>query len=58
VRSHLFHLVFFSGIVSTFFAFLTRNEARGRWRVGLTLAAAMIGLSLILAWVMYPFPVR
>ena len=58
MRSHFLHMVLFSGIVSTFFAFLTRTEARARWRLGLLLAGAMIGLSLALAWIMYPFPIR
>jgi hypothetical protein len=58
MRSHFLHLLLFSGIVSTFFAFLARNDAKGRWRVGFMVAASMVGISLLLAWVMYPFPVR
>ena len=56
MRSHVLHLVLFSAIVSTFFAFLLRREPRARWRLGLALGGAMVGLSLALAWVMYPFP--
>ena len=51
-------MLLFTGIVSTFFAVLTRREASGRWRVGLSLGAAMVLLSLALAWIMYPFPAR
>ena len=58
MRSHFLHMLLYTGIVSTFFAFLTRTESRGRWKVGLTIAAAMVGLSLALAWIMYPFPLR
>jgi len=58
VRSHFLHMVLFSGIVSTFFAFLLRSDRRSRLRLGLMLGAAMIGLSLALAWIMYPFPTR
>ena len=58
MRSHFLHLVLFSAIVSTFFAFLTRSDRRARLRLGLMLAGAMVGLSLALAWIMYPFPVR
>ena len=58
MRSHFLHLLLFSTMVATFFAFLTKDDRRGRWRIGLLLAGAMIGLSLALAWIMYPFPVR
>ena len=58
MRSHFLHLVLFSAIVSTFFAFLMRPDRRSRLRLGLMLGAAMIGLSLALAWIMYPFPAR
>ena len=58
MRSHFLNLVLFSAIVSTFFAFLLRSDPRSRWRLGLVLGGAMIFLSLALAWIMYPFPVR
>lgn len=58
MRSHFLHMVLFTGIVSTFFAFLTRNDRRARLRSGLLMGLAMIGLSLVLAWIMYPFPRR
>jgi lipoprotein signal peptidase len=58
VRSHLLNLVLFSAIVATFFAFLTKNTPRERVRLGLILGGAMVGLSLLLAWIMYPFPLR
>ena len=58
MTSHFLHLLIFTVLVSTFFAFLTRNEPRARWRLGLILGGSMVILSLALAWVMYPFPVR
>ena len=58
MTSHFLNLILFSSIVSTFFAFLTRNTPRERWRIGLMLGTAMVGLSLALAWIMYPFPPR
>ncbi len=56
MQSHFLHMVTFSGLVSTFFAFLSRNERKARLRFGLAMAACMIALTLALAWVMYPFP--
>jgi cell division septal protein FtsQ len=56
IRSHFLNLVIFSALVAVFFAFLTQNRTRDRVRVVLVLGGAMIVLSLIVAYVMYPFP--
>ena len=58
IRSHFLNLAVFSILVAVFFAFLTQNTGRDRTRVGLVLGGSMIVLSLIIAYVMYPFPVR
>jgi len=49
-------MVVFAGLVAVFFAFLTQNKARDRARVIVVLGGAMVVLSLIVAYVMYPFP--
>lgn len=56
IRSHFLNLVVFSILVAVFFAFLTQTSQRDRLRVILILGGAMIVLSLIVAYVMYPFP--
>ena len=58
IRSHFLNLAVFSILVAVFFAFLTQNTARDRVRIILVLGGSMIVLSLIIAYVMYPFPVR
>jgi hypothetical protein len=58
IRSHFLNMAVFSALVAVFFAFLTQNETRDRLRVILILGGSMIVLSLILAYVMYPFPLR
>lgn len=58
IRSHFANLVIFSGMVGVFFAFLTQSGAKDRLRVILILGGSMVVLSLILAYVMYPFPLR
>ena len=58
IRSHFLNLVAFSTLVAIFFTFLTQESMRDRVRVMLLLGGSMIVLSLILAYVMYPFPVR
>jgi len=56
LRSHFLNLALFSVLVSVFFAFLTQTRGRDRVRVMLVMGGAMIVLSLIVAYVMYPFP--
>jgi len=58
IRSHFLNLMVFSALVAVFFAFLTQNDAKDRVRVILILGGSMVVLSLIIAYVMYPFPLR
>ena len=58
IPSHFLNLVVFSVLVGVFFAFLTQNTTRDRVRIMVLLGGAMIVLSLIIAYVMYPFPMR
>lgn len=58
IRSHFLNLAIFSLLVAVFFAFLTQSSGRDRTRVILILGGSMIILSLIVAYVMYPFPLR
>ncbi len=58
IRSHFLNLLIFSALVAVFFAFLTQNDAKDRLRVVLILGGSMVVLSLIIAYVMYPFPLR
>jgi amino acid permease len=58
IRSHLLNMVVFSVLVAVFFAFLTQEGRKDRLRVILILGGSMVVLSLVLAYVMYPFPLR
>jgi amino acid permease len=58
IRSHFLNMAIFSVLVAVFFAYLTQTETRDRLRVVLILGGSMIVLSLILAYLMYPFPLR
>ena len=58
IRSHFLNMVVFSGLVGVFFAFLTQSSTRDRLRVTLIIGGSMVVLSLIVAYVMYPFPLR
>jgi len=56
MRSHLFHMLLYSLIVSTFFAVLMRRDLRSQLRLGAMIGLAMAGGALALAYLMYPFP--
>jgi len=58
IRSHFLNMVIFSGLVAVFFSFLPQSETRDRVRVTLIIGGSMIVPSLIVAYVMYPFPLR
>ena len=52
------NMAIFSILVAVFFAFLTQNARRDRVRVTLIVGGSMIVLSLIVAYVMFPFPLH
>ena len=58
IRSHFLNMAIFSALVAVFFAFLTQNETRDRVRISVIIGGSMVVLSLIVAYVMYPFPLR
>ncbi len=54
--SHLLILVVFSFLVSTVFATLLRDDPQSRLRFGLFAFAAFVLSTVILGWMMSPFP--
>lgn len=54
--NHLTALIIFSAIVSLVFSILTKEDNRERVRYFLMSFAAFVLLSLVAAWIMYPFP--
>jgi hypothetical protein len=53
---HLLILVVFSFLVSTVFATLLRDDTRSRLRFGLFAFAAFVLSTVLLGWLMSPFP--
>lgn len=53
---HFGLLVVFSVLVSAVFAVLLRDDPREQLRLGVRLLAGFVGAALVLAWLMYPFP--
>jgi len=58
VASHVSLMLLFSALVSVFFGALTRNSLRESARVAVILFLSMTGISLALAYIMAPFPLR
>ena len=56
--SHLLTLAVFSILVSTFFAGLGRETLKEGLKIASIMAAAMMGVALVIAYVMYIFPWR
>jgi hypothetical protein len=56
MHSHVVTLVVFSALVSTVFATLLRDTPKERLRFGLMAFGAFVLSTLVLGWVMSPFP--
>jgi hypothetical protein len=56
VKSHFLLMVVFSTLVSLVFAFIAKNGARERCKYFLYLFGSFILLSILVGWIMYPFP--
>jgi hypothetical protein len=56
MHSHLVTLVVFSGLVSTVFATLLRDTPRERLRFGVFAYAAFVLSTIVLGWLINPFP--
>lgn len=56
MSSHVIALLIFSSLVSTVFATLLRDNTRSRVRFALIAFATFVLSTLILGWIMRPFP--
>ena len=54
MRSHLFHMLLFAGLLSAFFSVLLRREKRERIKFGLLMWGGLVGGALFLAFLMAP----
>ena len=56
MESHFLIMCLFSGLVGAFFATLTRETLREGVKAGALLAMTMVGVSLIIAYIMFFLP--
>ena len=54
---HISAMVIFSAAVSLVFSILTKETNPERLTYFLKLFAMFVGISLVVAWLMYPFPI-
>jgi cytochrome bd-type quinol oxidase subunit 2 len=56
MKNHFLLMVVFSALVSLVFAFIAKNGAKERGKYFLYLFGSFILLSILVGWIMYPFP--
>ena len=56
MKNHLALMVLFSALVSLVFTFLTKHSARERFKYFWYLFGSFVLLSIVAAWLMFPFP--
>lgn len=56
IESHVLNLLLYATIASVIFAVLTHEPGPERTRYGIKLFGIMTLGSILLAWLMYPFP--
>jgi len=52
MRSHLFHMMLYAGLLSAFFSVLLRIEKTDRIKLALTMWVGLVGGALLLAFLM------
>ena len=58
LESHIVLMFVYALASGVFFAFLWRNERKERIRLFLMVFASLFIGGIVLAWLMYPFPIR
>lgn len=56
MNNHFLFMVIFSAVVSLVFAFIAKNDAGQRGKYFLYLFCCFVLLSVLVGWIMYPFP--
>ena len=56
MKNHFTLMIIFSILTSLVLAFITKSGARERIRYFLVLLCSFVVLSVVAAWLMYPFP--
>ena len=58
MRSHFLFMVTFALICSTVIALITKDDPKEQWRYFWKFFGSLILIALLIAWIMYPFPLK
>ncbi len=58
MRSHFLLMVVFALLSSMVIALVTKDNSREQWRYFWKFFGSLILIALLIAWIMYPFPLR
>ncbi len=58
LRSHVMLMFLYAVATGVFFTFLWKEESRDRWKFFMIVFASLFGGGILLAWLMYPFPMK
>ena len=58
LQSHVFLMFVYALATAVFFSFLWRNGRRERLRLFVLIFCSLFIGGILLAWLMYPFPIR
>ncbi|MGA2261960.1 MAG: hypothetical protein ABSH28_11040 [Acidobacteriota bacterium] len=56
MNNHFLLMIVFSALVSVVFTFIAKNGAKERSKYFLYLFGSFVLLSILVGWLMYPFP--
>ena len=58
MRSHFLFMVTFALICSTVIALITKDDPKEQWGYFWKFFGSLILIALLIAWIMYPFPLK
>lgn len=58
MRSHFFIMLIFAFLSSMVIALVTKDDSKEQWLYFWKFFGSLIVIALIIAWIMYPFPMH
>ena len=58
MHSHFLLMVLFALVISVVIALVTKPTRQEQWRYFLKFLGSLIVIALLIAWIMYPFPLK
>jgi len=58
LTNHVLLMAIYASLAGAFFALLWKEETRERWKMLAIVSGALFFGGCLIAWIMYPFPIR